>query len=89
MELVAFLGNDKENWGQISALIKKGNWEKVILLKNKRTESFPIYDNCEIINIDCDKSLDELKNNISENLKERLKNEFESGKIKNYRNGIY
>ena len=34
MELVAFLGEDKETWGQVNALINRGEWEKIIILKN-------------------------------------------------------
>ena len=41
MELVAFLGSDKENWGQVTALINHGEWEKIILVQKKGTEKFP------------------------------------------------
>ena len=39
MELVAFLGSDKENWGQIVALINRAEWDKIILVKNKYLKS--------------------------------------------------
>ena len=42
MELVAFLGNDKENWGQITALINHGDWERIVLVKAKGAAGFPI-----------------------------------------------
>jgi len=38
MELVAFLGDDKENWGQITGLINHGDWDKVIIVKNKNSK---------------------------------------------------
>ena len=38
MELVVFLGKEKETLPQVSGLIKKGDWEKVILVGNNSQE---------------------------------------------------
>lgn len=72
MELVAFLGKDKENWGQVKALVSKGQWENVILVKNKEADEFEI-ENAEIIKIDSEKPLIELKDELINKLKSRLK----------------
>ncbi|MEK6825508.1 MAG: hypothetical protein AABY00_01855 [Nanoarchaeota archaeon] len=75
MELVAFLGNDKENWGQITALVKRGEWEKVILVKDKNISDSPIQ--AEIVEVDTGKPLLELKSDLMEKLKKKLVGGFE------------
>ncbi len=78
MEFVAFLGTDKENWGQISALMKRlVGYEKIILIKNKYAEPFPLTERCSLIEIDSTKSLIEIKNELHEKLKKELSKEFE------------
>jgi hypothetical protein len=75
MELVAFLGNDKENWGQIKALVSRGQWDNVVIVQNKDSGGFEI-ENAEIIKIDSEKPLLELKKDLMDKLKDKLK-EFE------------
>ena len=77
MELVAFLGSDKENWGQISALIKRGQWEKVILVQNREAESFPHAGNSEIVKIDSEQPILQMKEELLEKLKKKLAGGFE------------
>ena len=72
MELVAFLGNDKENWGQIVALINRAEWDKIILVKNKNAEGFTASKNYEIIDVNSERPLVELKNEIMNKLREKL-----------------
>lgn len=72
MELVAFVGNDKENWGQIVALINRAEWDKIILVKNKNSDTFSASKNCEIINVNSDKPLIELKKEIMNKLEGKL-----------------
>jgi len=76
MELVAFLGNDKENWGQITALVKKEKWDRVVLVKNKIGEEFPD-SSCESINVNSEAALVELKNEIMQKIKSKLAGGFE------------
>ena len=64
MELIGFLGEDKENWGQITALINRGEWEKIILVKNKNAEDYPATKECEIVNVNSEKTIMELKEDI-------------------------
>ena len=77
MEFITFIGEDKENWGQITGLINKGKWEKIILVKNKNITSFPIYPNAEIITIDSSKKLLNLKKDLMDKLKGKF-SEFEA-----------
>ena len=72
MELVAFLGTDKENWGQVKALASKMEWDQVILVKNKDADEFEL-ENAEVIKIDSTKPLLELKADLISKLKPRLK----------------
>jgi hypothetical protein len=69
MELVAFLGDDKESWGQVSGLLNHGEWEKVILLKTKLGKLYPSPKNAETVIIDNSKPLVELKKEIMDKLK--------------------
>lgn len=78
MELVCFQGQDKENWKQIDALIKSGEWEKVFIVRDKSGEMIELGSNCEAVDVDCGKSLTELKSEISGKLKGKL-GEFEVG----------
>ena len=77
MELICFQGLDKNNWAQINALIKRGNWDKIIILKNEETEDFQTPENCAIIPINTNFPLIELKTEIINKLKPLLSKEFE------------
>ena len=73
MELVAFIGGDKENWGQIAGLIKRGEWENVLIVKSKQVDDFPKPNNGEIITLNTDVPLLDLKKEMMETLKPKLK----------------
>ena len=75
MELIAFAGKDKENWGQIVALINHGKWDKVVVVQSKSAESFPAGD--EVIKIDSDMPLTELKIWMMDKLKKSISGDFE------------
>lgn len=74
---MAFIGEDKENWGQITALINRIDSEKVFLIKDKSVEGFPTTDKCDIINVNCGKTLTELKEDMMSKLKAKIGKEFE------------
>jgi hypothetical protein len=76
MELIAFAGTDKESWGQISGLINRGEWDKVVVVQSKQAEKFPD-ENADIITIDSNAPLIELKMNLQEKLKKYISGEFE------------
>ena len=75
MELVAFVGNDKESWGQISALINRGKWDNVFIVKGKDTEDFPLSVS-ETVKVNTSQSIVLLRNEIMEKLKSKI-GEFE------------
>ncbi len=77
MELVAFVGKDKENWGQVTALMNRMECEKIILVKEKNVEKFPVNNKSKILEIDSTKSLLELKKELGGKLKKEISNEFE------------
>ncbi len=71
MELVALLGSDRETWGQITGLINKEEWEKIILIKTDET-SFPVPENGEEIEIDSSKPLLEIKKDLMSKIKPKI-----------------
>lgn len=72
MELVASIGADRESWGQLSALIAHGTWEKVILIRSNTVEGFPLIEGIEEIVADTTLPLLELKAHLAAELKPRL-----------------
>lgn len=65
MELVAFVGSDKENLLQVLGLVKKGNWDKVIIVGY---EPVLLEKSAEFIKIGSERILemrDEIKKKIS------------------------
>lgn len=77
MELVAFLGADKEGWGQVSALINHGTWDKIILVKNMQAVDYPTPEHAEEIIVDSSMPLFELRNVLTDKLKSKF-SEFEA-----------
>ena len=73
MELVAFLGEDKENWGQVTGLINNEDWEKIVLIKSKSATSYLSPKKVESIVIDSSKPLTELVENLLKELKGKIK----------------
>src|SRR3989344_5775949 len=76
MEFVAFVGEDKENWGQITALLNRLEYEKAIIVKSSK-EDFPLNDKCKVIQVSSGKSLVELKEDILSKIKPILSGDFE------------
>ncbi len=72
MELVAFLGNDAEAWGQVTGLINRGDWEKIILVKSNSSQEYISQKKVEIVNVDSSRPLIDLKKEIMEKLKGKL-----------------
>jgi hypothetical protein len=77
MKLVAFLGTDKENLGQLTALINRGDWEQAFLVRDKETSLLTTSKDYKTIDIDTSKDLFTLKTQIQEKLKKYLSNDFE------------
>ncbi len=78
MEFVAFLGVDKENWGQLTAVMNHlEDCEKVIVVKNKSADDFSLPQGAELIEINSDQPLVSLKNDLLAKLKPLLSGDFE------------
>lgn len=73
-ELIVCLSTGKGTWGHVSRLIQDGNWEKVFLVTNAfGKENFTLDKNSEFIVIDPNKDLAELREDIYNQLKEKVK----------------
>ncbi len=77
MEFVAFVGTDKENWGQITALINRFETDRMVLVMGKDATDFPTTSKCEKIVIDTGKSLVSLKEELLEKLRQKKIGDFE------------
>ncbi|MBM3232699.1 hypothetical protein FJZ18_00845 [Candidatus Pacearchaeota archaeon] len=75
MELIAYVGKDKENWGQITALANRGEWDKIILIKDKSLSEVP--SKGEVIEVDANRPMLDLKTDLMEKLKKKVSGEFE------------
>jgi len=75
-DLIACLSSGKGTWGHVNRLIEDGNWEKVFLITNEfGKENFSNTKNAEMIVIDERKGLEDLRDDIYNILKEKIKNE--------------
>ena len=72
MELVAFLGNDKETWGQVNGIINHSEWEKIIIVKSKTAEDYDSPKESDLVIVDTSKPLLELKEELITKLKTKL-----------------
>lgn len=69
MELVALLSTGKGSWGQVAGLIKKGEWEKVIVIGTSFAKDFNIPGmSFEFIEYDPNKNLLQLKKDFEKKL---------------------
>lgn len=74
-ELIAILSTGKGTWGHVARLIQDERWEKIILLTNEYGAQNFKYDNskAELITINDNIGIKELRDDIKNNLKERIK----------------
>lgn len=73
MELIALLSSGKGTWGQVSGLIKYGEWDKIILLGDDFAKKFTVQGKkFEFIKINNTQTLTELKDEISKKLKGKI-----------------
>jgi uncharacterized protein YajQ (UPF0234 family) len=73
MELIALLSSGKGSWGQVSGLIKRGEWDNIILLGNDFAKKFNTEEKHEFIEINTSKKIVDLKKEIQEKLKGKIK----------------
>lgn len=73
-ELVACLSIGKGTWIHVNRLIHEQEWEKVFLITNEfGKENFTLDKPAELIIVDSNKGLKELRDEIAEKLKEKIK----------------
>ena len=73
MELIAMLSIGKGTWGQVSGLMKKGEWEKVILFGPNYAQDFKLKEvPFEFIEFDQNKNLIQLKKEFMSKLKGKI-----------------
>ncbi|MFH1711352.1 MAG: hypothetical protein ABH840_03505 [Nanoarchaeota archaeon] len=73
MELIALLSSGKGSWAQVAGLINKGEWDNIILLGDSFAEKFTTDKKHEFIKIDTNKKLVDLKQEILDKLKGKIK----------------
>jgi len=72
MELVALLSSGEGTWGQVAGLVKRGEWEKIILLGDTFAKKFTSDQKTEFIEINTSLPLKELKEEFSKKLKGKI-----------------
>jgi len=76
-DLIAFLSTGKGTWAHVSGLIKGESWNKIYLLTNDfGKEKFTAEDNTELIVIDSNASVEDLRDEIVKILKDKVKDEI-------------
>jgi len=73
MELVALLSNGKGSWGQVAGLIKRAEWENIILIGDSFASQFKTEKKHEFIKVNTSKQIKDLKEEIQEKLKGKIK----------------
>jgi hypothetical protein len=78
-QLVALLSRGEGTWGQVAGLVKRGSWDKVILIGGEFAKNFSVEGmEYEIIKVDLGKPLLLLKQEMVEKLKPKLDSDFSS-----------
>ncbi len=72
MELIALLSSGKGTWGQVAGLIKRGDWEKIILLGDAFASNFKSEKPSEFIKLDFTKPTLEIKKELKEKLRGKI-----------------
>lgn len=77
MEFVACIGQDTHNWGQITALLNRLDYEKAVLVVDGMASGYPSNERCTVIKVDVGQPLLSLHHELSEKLKKTIGGEFE------------
>jgi len=73
MELIALLSVGEGTWGQVSGLIKRGDWDKITLIGDEFAQKFTSDKPIEFILINTNQKLIELKQDLINKLKGKIK----------------
>jgi hypothetical protein len=72
MELVALLSTGKGSWGQVSGLMKHGEWDKIIIIGDEFGTGFTHEKPFEFVKIDLKAKVKELRDELSKKLKGKI-----------------
>src|SRR3989338_3755831 len=73
-ELIACLSTGKGTWGHVSRMIQDGNYDRIFLITNDYgKENFSKDDKTELIALNLNQGLKELRDEIMNNLKGKIK----------------
>lgn len=73
-DLVACLSTGKGTWGHVNRLIQDNEWEQIFLITNEfGKENFTLEKKAEFIIVDVNKGIKEIRDEIAEKLKDRIK----------------
>jgi len=73
-ELIACLSTGKGTWGHVNRLMQDGKWNKIFLITNEYgKENFSKDDKTELIAINLNQGIKELRDDILNNLKGKVK----------------
>jgi len=73
MELVALISTGKGTWGNVNNIIRKGDWENIILIGEEYAEKFSSSKKSEFIRINFNQDIEKIKKDIVGKLKGRIK----------------
>lgn len=76
MEFVGILSKGEGTWGQIAGLMKKGEWERIIIIGPKYASEFKCEVPFDFIEYDDEKPLVSLKDYLKEKLQDKLGDSF-------------
>lgn len=76
MEFIGVLSKGEGTWGQIAGLMKKGEWERVIIIGPKFASEFRSEIPFDFIEYDDEKPLVALKDFLKEKLQDKLGDSF-------------
>jgi len=77
MELVALLSTGKGTWAQVSGLINRGEWDKIVLIGDDFAKNFTSQKEFEFIQVNLNKKLRDLR----EDLLQKLKGKFNGTEV--------
>jgi len=73
MEFIAILSEGKGTWGQIAGLMKKGEWEKIILVGPSYAQDFKLEEiPFDFVEYDNNKTLVPLRDELIKKLKDKF-----------------
>lgn len=78
-QFVSLLSKGEGTWGQVSGLMKRGQWEKIIIIGDSYAKNFIVEGvQFDFIEVNLDNSLMNLKKELVEKLKPKLDSDFSS-----------